>query len=333
MSHFSVCTIVPSTYNGSKLSIQGANVRLDELMEPFDEASTSPYYTEYVDRTEDAKDEFEHGTVHAVKDETGKILTEIDDDFHKRFTVQSGKVMLKGNTYKDPAEELTEGLEAIPDYPLKKLYENFDQFCREYYGYRKNSEGKFGFVHNPHAAWDWYEIGGRFSGALLVKADLMEIFPVTEGKPDDMIMGDFRRVNGARKKDICWDEMLRRRIESAKLTFPKLEEAFRTGNAEDLGPLTSVTENGIESWGDLIYSKGESLEEFMRRYGADNTQKYCIGSYAMIDIYGDWHSRGHMGWWGMSTGDKPEEEWKNEIQGLIAEADDDDFIIMIDCHI
>ena len=229
MSHYSLCAIVPAEYNGQRISISDASIRLDELMAPFDEATTSPYYTEFVDRTEDARNEFEHGTIHAVKDETEKILTEIDDEFHKRFTVENGKVMLKGSTYKDPAEELTEGLEAIPEYPLKKLYENFNQFCREYNGYRKNSSGKYGYVHNPHSEWDWYEIGGRFSGGLLVKSNLDEILP-SEGKSEDWITGEFKRVNGARKKDICWIEMQRRRIESAKTSFVKLEEAFKNGD-------------------------------------------------------------------------------------------------------
>lgn len=40
-----------------------------------------------------------------------------------------------------------------------------------------------------------------------------------------------------------------------------------------------------------------------------------------------------MGWFGISSNDKDERAWNDEIQKLMNEAKDDDFLAIVDCHI
>ena len=56
-------------------------------------------------------------------------------------------------------------------------------------------------------------------------------------------------------------------------------------------------------------------------------------SYAFVDRNGDWTGSGDMGWFGISSNDKDERAWNDEIQKLMNEAKDDDFLAIVDCHI
>lgn len=56
-------------------------------------------------------------------------------------------------------------------------------------------------------------------------------------------------------------------------------------------------------------------------------------TYAFVDRNGDWIGSGDMGWFGISSNDKDERAWNDEIQKLMNEAKDDDFLAIVDCHI
>ena len=58
-----------------------------------------------------------------------------------------------------------------------------------------------------------------------------------------------------------------------------------------------------------------------------------LNTYAFVDRNGDWTGSGDMGWFGISSNDKDERAWNDEIQKLMNEAKDDDFLAIVDCHI
>lgn len=58
-----------------------------------------------------------------------------------------------------------------------------------------------------------------------------------------------------------------------------------------------------------------------------------LDTYAFVDRNGDWTGSGDMGWFGISSNDKDERAWNDEIQKLMNEAKDDDFLAIVDCHI
>jgi hypothetical protein len=40
-----------------------------------------------------------------------------------------------------------------------------------------------------------------------------------------------------------------------------------------------------------------------------------------------------MGWFGLSSGDMPAEDWNKEFNAFIGSLSPDDFIVSVDCHI
>lgn len=53
--------------------------------------------------------------------------------------------------------------------PSKEKYPTLDDYAKNYCGYRKLN-GRYGYMSNPNAKWDWYdECGGRWGGYLKLK--------------------------------------------------------------------------------------------------------------------------------------------------------------------
>lgn len=134
-------------------------------------------------------------------------------------------------------------------------------------------------------------------------------------------------------QDICWDLMKQLTVEEVEKGYQKCVAAFASNDPTGFGPLTKIVEDGIASWGSMIYLKGETLDEFKARKGATDMDQYMISSFAAIDRNGDWLGSGDMGWFGISTNDKEERAWNDELQTLMNEAQDDDFLVVVDCHI
>lgn len=57
--------------------------------------------------------------------------------------------------------------------------------------------------------------------------------------------------------------------------------------------------------------------------------------YAVIGKGGEWIAQGHMGWWGISTSteNQLDDFIKNYKKNVLDNADDDDYITIVDCHI
>ena len=118
-----------------------------------------------------------------------------------------------------PAEELTEDFAASASssllqrmLPYCELTDDpaFLIFEPDPDGPDENESGEPGCFFNPNAQWDWYEIGGRWSGELFVPETVPDYLHA-EGalrEPErsiETICNGLRRVSGARMRDICWD--------------------------------------------------------------------------------------------------------------------------------
>lgn len=49
-------------------------------------------------------------------------------------------------------------------------YPTFKQYCEEYHGSIMHM-GEWGYWHNPNAKWDWYQLGGRWTGFFKIKPE------------------------------------------------------------------------------------------------------------------------------------------------------------------
>lgn len=54
-------------------------------------------------------------------------------------------------------------------------------------------------------------------------------------------------------------------------------------------------------------------------------------SYALVDSNGDWHEKGQMGWFGVSSNENS--DWPKGFKKLLEKENPDDYVVCVDCHI
>jgi len=190
----------------------------------------------------------------------------------------------------------------------KDKYPDYDTYALKYAGYKKDKKtGMYGYWYNPNSKWDWYQIGGRFSGMLKLK-------PGAKGKkgerswtnasehiPDDM-------VDSARIKDIDFEWMIRENVQ--------LYEKFWI-ESEGKDEYIRYISYGI--------NPGMTYEQYMEKAIAFST-------FAVILPGGQWYEEGQMGWWAIVS--NSDREWhKNYKKRFIDTADPEWTLTIVDCHI
>lgn len=92
-----------------------------------------------------------------------------DDENHLMFEDCTEEIQQKFDSLPEKDERLDENGKPWP-YPCdKEHYPTFESLAEDWYGYRKDEEGVYGYTHNPNAKWDWYAIGNRWSGYIFGK--------------------------------------------------------------------------------------------------------------------------------------------------------------------
>jgi hypothetical protein len=169
---------------------------LDEVLAPFNEQDGT--FMEFVDKTDEVKEKWEkipatcpsEGTFTEEIDRTD-LVNEIWDEAEDTAPAEDENTLWKPYTkdkfptpadiakdkgYKVvPDETKRDGVRFVQEYeakweyePSKEKYPTIDKLAKEYFGYRKVN-GKYGYMYNPNAKYDWYSEGGRWSGYLTNK--------------------------------------------------------------------------------------------------------------------------------------------------------------------
>lgn len=217
---------------------------------------------------------------------------------------------------------------------LKSEYEDcrndfncFSEFLSDYYGYSINDDGVIGRFTNPNAQWDWWVIGGRWSGKLIDK----------KGNQGDQFY----------KKDIDYDAMKKSSVKSKIVDYEKAQSAFG-------GEL-------FMSWQEVMKDESLSLDEKRAKYheqpavtrfknafnnpfvSADEfnmdresfvkkSEFEGISTFAIIHD-GNWIEKGDMGWFGCVSGEKDASDWQEVYEKALSKIPDDNYLVVVDCHI
>ena len=178
-----------------------------------------------------------------------------------------------------------------------KTDEECIKFFAEMPSYVVDKEGNVYAKYNPDARWDWYVIGGRFAGRL--------------------------RVNGER------------------------HDSARIGEI-DFSPDPEVYKESLRFWEVVVEHKPARPEE--KHFSIYNEQYYrdtygdrenfarmrsLFTTHAVITPDGEWHERGEVGCFGLSS-ETPEEglEWdKQYVDRFIKNANPELILTIVDCHI
>jgi hypothetical protein len=233
----------------------------------------------------------------------------------------------------------------------KSTYSTYELWMEKWHGYKKDeTHGKYGYYENPNAKWDWYQIGGRWSGYFKIKpgakgAKLGSRSLLAKG-PDDRVGADV-----VRKGDIDFDAMVNEAADHAGKEYDEYLEAVK-GTApnkpwSDFVPRMKSAQSKEEM--DTIrneYHNQERLQAIRNaklwldaddflvsrdEYVGKAMKASCV-PYAIIKD-GNWHARGEMGWWGISKNEVDGNQWMDKAYELLTGLDDDTMITVVDCHI
>jgi hypothetical protein len=114
-----------------------------------------------------------HYSLLVVGENIKKQLEPFEESPKKKKYIQF-KVEAPKKKFRQNAITIIKSLEGR-DEVLKEKYEklfknkNYTRIFRSWYGGFKNKKGDWGYTHNPNAKWDWYEVGGRWQGLLILK--------------------------------------------------------------------------------------------------------------------------------------------------------------------
>jgi hypothetical protein len=168
-------------------------------------------------------------------------------------------------------------------------------------------------TRNPNGKWDWYSIGGRWSGFFKVKAGKTGKL----GRPG--VFGNEPGegyVDQIRKGDIDFIGMYEDQEKELKERYDEAVSEYKAGKSKC----------DIEfMWGvDLKTPKDEFVEKCM--------SKNIIMTFAVVKD-GKWYERGEMGFWAVVTNEKESDVWETEFVKLIEGLPDDTLLTVVDCHI
>jgi len=312
---------------------------IGSIMEPYSEQTEDPDYLQFEDYTEELRKEYETGTVDCIKLPEGRKVSVGSREVFDKFIIgKDGKVYQKyfGQLKHPKRSKRAKKMVAYRDYPYKKLYKTFDDFAtkEKYFDYNEEYKG-YGYLYNPDAFWDWYQIGGRWPKMFLVK-DTCEEYSIgerswcNESKKYEAPEG-YMWVAAARKKDIEWQAHFDWNLKKKTEFYNELLECFQKGECPK-DWYAEVTQDGIKSWGEMLYIKGETLEEFLKRYKVTEDYPYQIFPYGYLHEY-DYVTEESVVMEDGKYKAIEDEDWYQKVKALFDDSDDEKVFVGVDCHI
>lgn len=258
-----------------------------------------------------------------------------------------------GLGYRSKVQYVPEGFERV-ELPVKEVMTTAD-----YYAYCYSESGlvkpfkeidlagphKYGYAlldangnvvqvirrTNPNAKWDWWTIGGRWSGYFRLKAHA-SLHP---GQTVDEVAfwGDVdleTKRSEERLKAVAlydrWTSILRawgepRRFEDLEREFGSEEARGRYHAQPAIQAKREDHDLALEDLDDLELGR----EEYARKRALRATTPFAI----LKD--GVWHERASMGWWGSTSGEK--QDWLEIAAGIMAMIKPHERVTLVDCHI
>lgn len=202
--------------------------------------------------------------------------------------------------------------------------------------------------YNPDSKWDWYQLGGRWTGYFLLKAgakgelgesgvfeNTAPINTADSARKGDIDFEEMRKQAGLRASQRYtdfwnivdgravpkWDEIRakHKNIEDARKEYNEMEVIKDLDASEQFGRLYFVF-NEIQ---DFVESRGDYVQK------ARNT---AITTFAFLHN-GKWHQRGEMGWFGIASDELDEDEWNKMFNKFLDSLPYDTLLSIYDCHI
>jgi len=375
MSHFVTIVAMEPTED-----VEG---KLAEMLAPYDENREVPEYRDYEDgaaenywlytsakRTAEEVAKDDRSSIRPYKpNEIG-----ISSAFDTRYTEEEQWEKLKKE-----AEAFTQ-FSNPPTWPEVIEYANNRWYPEgetesnrtDYLRYDEEQDRAYTLsTYNPDSKWDWYSIGGRWSGYFPIRGDLtVEASRLLiqgrrswtnqdqpqdpwacDGGPKGLLdldaLRDKKGAEAAKRYDTYQEivedlpEALPWRVFADDATA---QAALTTGRGE----ITAVWDEARRLYNDqervrltkqhdeFKWSFDCTVEEFSvsRKFYIEKARNEAVPGYALVTTTGEWVAPGKMGWFGMSSDSEEDMAmFKAKANGYIDGLSDDTLLIAVDLHI
>lgn len=200
---------------------------------------------------------------------------------------------------------------------------------------------------NPNKKWDWYALGGRWTGFFTLKPGRKG----ETGKPGLMTENAPQgKADAARKCDIDFtamrDEAERKARARYQRFFALLEGApvpktWAAVRAEHEGNIAAARDAYHAQPGIQAIQKDDDLrwaDDVGEEFGctedehAEKARDRAISTFALVKD-GKWFEKGRMGWWACVSDEKDQAIWNREVTKLLNSVSGDTLLSVYDCHI
>lgn len=308
---------------------------IDEQLAPYAEQEFEPQYGVFNDQEDEFRTQYETEEVDIVVLADGSLFSK----YEEQFSHYNSKSFSRDYVY--PSDSV------IRVGKFSELYPTFEEFVAGWHSTESRDEehNRYGYTSNPNAKWDWYVVGGRWTGYFKPKVGAMGEMgqsgafgnKPTEGWVDSLRMCDIdfetMKVDAAKKANETYDELEAvlkgRPLPSWNVIREKHGDNIDMARSEynGLKVVQDLNEAKFHAWGDFVETFGNSREEYVERCKAKTTVPYAI----VKD--GVWYEKGSMGWFGMSHGDMDEDAWAKQFWEILDSLDPETTLTLVDCHI
>lgn len=213
---------------------------------------------------------------------------------------------------------------------------------------KDSKTGKYGYWENPNAKWDWFLIGGRWTGYLKLKKNRIG----TCGEPGLMTpKAKPGCVDSALLQNIDIEGMKKGSSEDAKkrwekahklidgllegfISWDKMRDVAHKGNIGAARDAYHKQSAVIALRKDKDFGFGHSVNDFLcsREEYEKEAASSALPTFAIIKD-GKWFERGKMGWFGQVAEEKEQTSWNEEFNKLMDDLPGETLITIVDCHI
>jgi len=239
-----------------------------------------------------------------------------------------------------------------PGKKSKLVYANFNEYLADY-GYIKKDD-KYGYISNTMAKWDWYQVGGRWTGYFKLKDK-------TAGEDVPAAWNHSGHTKGysdhCQIKDIDFEGMISKARVDTLALYAKYKEAKGDTVAVNWADIREAHDNiddAREAYHKTPYAtaltKARSNDLLPQAFFSDDYMDFCEGSdtpeedmiqnavnsaitpFACLKD-GEWFEKGDMGWFGCVTNKKEQDNWDCEFLEILRTLPEDTYVTVVDCHI
>lgn len=336
MSHFTILVI-------------GKNA--EEQLAPFSENLP----LNFEDTEAKLREEYRTETGEAVRFKNGELVCKYSDQLSSCWA-RDGIGFRSSNVFTPPLDS------ELVTVPVSEIYKTFEIYAKEYHGTEKDEKtGKYGHWHNENSKWDWYSLGGRWSGLFKTKkgksgrvgrpgafdnvpkpghvdSALLKDIDFEEMR-NDAVLEAFERYEKVERLlggsipviDCMWKDMIDSDSRFKDMNIAQKREVYH--NQEAMVTLTRATQNASNK-DDQHMLAWLNLEDFQmpKAKFVQNARDKAITTFAVLKD-GKWFQRGEIGWWGSVSNEVDETVWIAEFNKLLSDLPGDTVLSVYDCHI